>query len=67
MPAATPSCGLCGGTRVCTPAGSGFPRPCPSCCPQSYPARVFRTEPFDDSPPARLRGSIGAVASRRFR
>ena len=67
MPAATLSCGLCGGTRVCTPAGSGLARPCPSCRPQSYPARVYRTEPFDDSPPARLRGSLRDTASRRFR
>lgn len=68
MPAPTLSCSLCGGTRVCTPAASGLPRPCPSCCPQSYgPARVFRAEPFDETPPARLRGSLGATAARRFR
>lgn len=36
-------CTTCGGTRVCTPAGSGLPRPCPVCRPESYgPARSRR-------------------------
>lgn len=72
MTSAAPlTCGLCGGSGVCTPAGSGMARPCPSCRPESYgPARVYRAAPFADPPPiARpsLRAQLGAVAPKRFR
>lgn len=69
--AATPSCGPCGGSRVCTPAGSGMARPCPSCRPESYgPARVYRAAPYEDPPPiARptLRAQLAQLAPKRFR
>ena len=58
------SCPLCAGTRVCIPAGSELPRPCPVCRPECYPGRriVVRGPDgletvFTGPPPAAERGS----------